>query len=273
MPQKPSSYYRPESLDEALALLAQPGSTPLGGGTKLLASETGLPGTAVIDLQALGIGQAQLVTAAETQTLALGATLTLTKLSQFLAEELPKSEVTSLLQTAIRQAGPNTYRNAATLGGTIASRLPDSELLAALLVLEATVTLHSASSQNTIPLGNYLADAERPSGLITTITIPILSGRGASHRVARTPVDYPIVSITGWRLADGTIRLAATGLGERPFRLSRAEQAAQEVEIEQAASAASAANAHPGDFRGNAGYRSEMAAVLTRRTLKQLRND
>lgn len=269
MPQKPDNYHRPESLEEALELLAKPGSAPLAGGTKLLASETGLPGTAVIDLQALGLGQAKLVSAGDTQTLALGATLTLTKLSQFLEAELAGHEVASLLQDTIKKAGPNTYRNAATLGGTIASRLPDSELLAALLVLEATVTLHSPSSENTISLADYLADAERPSGLITTVTVPVLDGRGTSHRVARTPADYPIVSITGWRMTDGSFRLAATGLGERPFRLSSAEQTVP-AGIEQAAVAASAANTHPGDFRGDAGYRAEMAAVLTSRTLAQL---
>lgn len=271
MPQRPESYHRPESLDEALNLLAKPNAVLLGGGTKLLASETGLPGTAVIDLQALGLGQAQLVTAGGKQLLAVGATLTLTGLSQFLQTDLPNNEAGKLLQKAIKQAGPNTYRNAATLGGTIASRLADSELLAALLVLEATVTLHSASSQNTIALANYLADAERPSSLISTISIPLPSGSGTSHRVARTPADYPIVSITGWRTAEGDMRLAATGLGERPFRLPTAEQAAQ-TDVEQAATAAAKANNHPGDFRGSASYRAEMAAVLTRRTLNELPN-
>ena len=269
MPQKPDSYFRPESLAEALKLLTKPGSAPLAGGTKLLATEHGLPGTAVIDLQALGLNQAQLVAAGGRQTLAIGTTFTLTQLSHYLRAELPESAAAALLQTAIKQAGPNTYRNAATVGGTIASRLADSELLAALLVLEASVTLHSPSGQNSISLVNYLADAERPSGLITTITIPLSAGHGASHRVARTPADYPIVSITGWRKTDGTIRLAATGLGERPFRLKVAEKAAS-TDVETAVIAASTANTHPGDFRGGAAYRAEMAAVLTRRTLNQL---
>lgn len=268
MPQKPDSYQRPESLDEALTLLARPGSAPLAGGTKLLASERGLPGTAVIDLQALGLGQVQLVTIHDVPTLAAGATLTLTQLSHFLQAELPEHPAAALLQTAAHQAGPNTYRNAATLGGTIASRLPDSELLAALLVLEASLTLRSRSQENTVTLANYLADAERPSGLITAVAIPLPAGHGTSHRVARTPADYPIVAITGWRTEDGAIRLAATGLGERPFRLHAAEQA----DIEQAANAAVAANTHPGDFRGDASYRADMAAVLTRRTLSQLLN-
>ncbi|MEZ4591864.1 MAG: FAD binding domain-containing protein [Chloroflexota bacterium] len=266
MPQKPDSYHRPESLEEALALLAKPGSAPLGGGTKLLATEKGLPGTAVIDLQALGLNQAKLDH--DGQAITAGATLTLSKLSHFLQAELPDSSAAALLQTAIHQAGPNTYRNAATLGGTIASRLPDSELLAALLVLEATLTLHSGSQENTVSLANYLADGERPSGLITAITIPLPAGTGTSHRVARTPADYPIVSITGWRMEDGAVRLAATGLGERPFRLTAAEQ----TNSDQAPSAAAATNTHPGDFRGSATYRAEMAAVLTRRTLNQLLN-
>lgn len=266
MPQQPDSYHRPESLDEALALLAKPGSAPLAGGTKLLSTEQGLPGTAVIDLQALGLGQIQLVTVNDVPTVAAGATLTLTQLGHFLQAELPEHPAAKLLQTAVHQAGPNTYRNAATLGGTIASRLPDSELLTALLVLEASLTLHSPNQENSVSLADYLADGERPSGLITTVAIPLPTGKGTSHRVARTPADYPIVSITGWHLADGSVRLAATGLGERPFRLHAAEQA----DIEQAANAAAAANTHPGDFRGSASYRADMAAVLTRRTLNQL---
>ena len=271
MPQQPDSYHRPESLDEALTLLAKPGSAPLAGGTKLLSTEQGLPGTAVIDLQALGLGQVQLATTNDQPTLLAGATLTLTQLSHFLQAELPDHSAAALLQTAVNQAGPNTYRNAATLGGTIASRLPDSELLAALLVLEASLTLRSPNQENTVSLADYLADGERPSGLITAITIPLPAGQGASHRVARTPADYPIVSITGWRLDDGSVRLAATGVGERPFRLHAAEQAAPN-DVEGAVSAAAATNAHPGDFRGSASYRADMAAVLTRRTLNQLLN-
>ena len=36
------------------------------------------------------------------------------------------------------------------------------------------------------------------------------------------------------------------------------------------ANAAAAASSHPGDFRGDAAYRADMAAVLTRRVLMQL---
>jgi CO/xanthine dehydrogenase FAD-binding subunit len=165
-----------------------------------------------------------------------------------------------LLQQAIHYSGPNTYRNAATLGGTIASRLPDSELLAALLVLEAQ--LHLANGE-AMSLVDYLAAGERPSTLIIAVTIPWANGQGRSERVARTPADYPIVSITLWQPEEGSGRLAATGLGERPFRLTTAE--AHLNDSQAAAAAAQSANQHPGDFRGNAAYRAEMAAVLTKR--------
>ncbi|MCB9419114.1 MAG: FAD binding domain-containing protein [Ardenticatenaceae bacterium] len=254
MPKRPTHYYRPENLDDALRLLAQPDTLPLAGGTKLL---TGDVESAVVDLQAVGLNQIAWVDG----VLHVGATATLTNLAAVLAEK--EDGPANLLQPAIHYAGPNTYRNAATLGGTVASRLPDSELLAALLVLDTVI--HLANGKE-ISLGDYLAAAERPSTLITSITIPWNAGQGRSERVARTPADYPIVSVTLWRPAEGSARLAATGLGERPFRLTEAE--AHLDDIESAAAAAKAANQHTGDFRGDAAYRAEMAAVLTRRVLE-----
>jgi carbon-monoxide dehydrogenase medium subunit len=267
VPKSPTHYYRPENLDDALRLLAQPDTLPLGGGTKLL---TGDVEGAVVDLQAVGLNQINWTEG----VLYVGATTTLANLTSALAEK--KEGPADLLNQAVHHAGPNTYRNAATLGGTIASRLPDSELLAALLVLDAQ--LHLAYDETT-SLVNYLAAEERPlrrrtqrplsvqaSTLITAVTIPWTAGQGRSERVARTPADYPIVSITLWQPAQGSARLAATGLGERPFRLTTAESSLDDIEA--AAAAAKAANQHPGDFRGDAAYRAEMAAVLTRRVCK-----
>lgn len=251
MPERPTHYYRPENLDEAVRLLAQPDTFPLAGGTKLLAQDVA---GAVVDLQAVGLNQLDWSEAG----LTVGATATLTDLAAALAEK--EDGPTQLLQKAIQQAGPNTYRNAATLGGTIASRLPDSELLAALLVLDAQ--LHLADGEE-MSLADYLAAAERPFTLITAVTISWAAGQGRSERVARTPADYPIVSITLWQPDEGPGRLAATGLGERPFRLTTAE--AHLNDSEAAAAATQAANQHPGDFRGSAAYRAEMAATLTKR--------
>jgi carbon-monoxide dehydrogenase medium subunit len=270
MPQKPAAYYRPTSVDEALRFLHQPDTVPLAGGTALLATEDGLA-SAVVDLQDAGLDV--LAWGDNGRLLRVGAMVRLVDLDEFLAPLADLQDAASLLRDAIRRAGPNTYRNAATVGGIAASRLPDSELLAALLVLDATVSLRLPAPE-TITLAAYLEEDERPPGLITEFLIFWPSGKGAADRVARTPADYPIVSVTGWRPDGGVLRLAATGIGPRPSRLVGAEAALAdgltEASVATAVGAAREAARHPGDFRGDTAYRAEMAAVLTRRVLATL---
>lgn len=271
MPKHPSAYYRPQSMEEALRLLERPDTVPLAGGTTLLAGDVT---NAAVDLQDLGLNQ--MAWNEITATLRVGAMTRLVELSDRLSAFNPQPLTPNpqpLLLAAIRRAGPNTFRHAATVGGVIASRPPDSEFLAALLVLEAELTLQQLSGMSSLSLSDYLLAAERPPGLITEITIPWPEGQGASERVARTPADYPIVSITVWQPSGGTPRLAATGIDERPLRLAAVEAMLStgltEATIEAAATAAKATSRHPGDFRGDAAYRAEMAAVLTRRVLTQ----
>jgi CO/xanthine dehydrogenase FAD-binding subunit len=270
MPVRPQTYHRPETLADAWQALQMPDTHPLGGGTKLLAGHLPLTVTGVVDLQRLGLNQIELSDGG----LQVGATVRLTDWADFLAEQADNTPA-ALLLNGIRRSGPNTYRNAATVGGTMASRLPDSELLAALLVLDAHVYLYSeetaasADSGQAASLSDYLT-GQQSTHLITHITIPWQEGQGASERVARTPADYPIVSITGWQGQSGSLRTAATGLAERPFRLSDIDDQLTEAAIEAAAQTARNSAVHPGDFRGDAAYRAEMAAVLTRRVLEQV---
>lgn len=270
MPQKPSAYYRPTNLDEALRFLLQHNTIPLAGGTALLATEEGIT-SAVVDLQNAGLDR--LTWADDGRLLRIGAMVRLVDLDELLAPLAGLQGAAALLRDAIRRAGPNTYRNAATVGGIVASRLPDSELLAALLALDATVSLRLPAPE-TLTLTAYLQDDDRLPGLITEILVYWPAGAGASDRVARTPADAPIVSVTAWRPNDGAVRLAATGIGPRPIRLVAAETALaggiNGSAVDAAAHAAAAAAHHPGDFRGDATYRAEMAAVLTRRVLAAL---
>jgi probable selenate reductase FAD-binding subunit len=269
MPKRPSAYFRPQSLDEALSLLSRPQAMALAGGTALLASDVN---GEVVDLQELGLDQVEFLNG----RLLAGTMVRLAALAEYLEENGRREDPTTLLSKAIRQAGPNTFRNAATLGGVIASRPADSELLAALLVLEAELTLQTAGRPAaTLSLSDYLAADERPAGLITEIAIPWQNGQAISERVARTPADYPIVSITAWQPDGGTVRLAATGIRQRPLRLATAEDAlanglVEDATLAKAAAAASQASNHPGDFRGDTAYRAQMAAVLTRRVLTQI---
>jgi CO/xanthine dehydrogenase FAD-binding subunit len=257
---RPSTYYRPKSIEEALQLLSQPDTVILGGGTKLLADD--VAATAVVDLQSLSLNQIRF----DGDRLYLGAMVRLVDWAAFLAGNNTLQSPADLLQKAIHQSGPNTYRNAATAGGSVAARIPDSELLAVLLVLETELLLQLPEPA-WVSLVDYLGAEERPIGLITELRLPWQNGWGASERVARTPADYPIVSITAWQPEGQTPRLAATGIDERPIRLLESEAHLAAGESHQAIEAAAVSSQHPGDFRGSADYRAEMSAVLTRRVL------
>ncbi len=272
MPKRPTRYYRPKGLDETLKLLADPNTIPLAGGTKLLAGDVE---SAVVDLQDVGLDRFE----KENGYLKIGSMVRLSdavtgvdgKLFTNRAET--QLDQDGLFQRVLLLAGPNTYRNAATFGGTIASRLADSELLAILLVFGAEITLFSPAEGH-ISLANYLSPQGKADGLITEITMPWGVGYGSSHRVARTPADSPIVSITAWLPKDGTVRLAATGLREIPYRLESSERRLAagigESATELAAAEAKSSTRHPGDFRGDSAYRADMAAVLTKRALRDI---
>jgi carbon-monoxide dehydrogenase medium subunit len=290
MPQKPAAYFRPTNLDEALRLLKKPNTVPLAGGTTLLATEEGID-TAVVDLQDLGLNTIEWAKAEDAMVLAVGSMTRLADLDEALGERPAADGPTALLRQAIRRAGPNTYRHAATIGGIITARLPDSELLAALLALGAWVVLAGdeletldldlyegvegsaganapASEGVVIPLYAYLRDPGIKA-LLTAVRIEWQPGRGQIERVARTPADDPIVSVALWWPDGRRPSLAATGIAPLPVPLSGVEAALARGNIDEAADAARAAAAHPGDFRGDAAYRAEMAAVLTRRVLKE----
>lgn len=239
MSQQPSAYHRPQNIADAIELLEEPDVVPLGGGTKLLADDVQ---GAVVDLQDLGFKQVKWGDG----VLKVGAMVTLTDFIAALADA-PVVGATLLLTDAVHHAGANTYRNAATVGGTAASCLPDSELMAVLLVLETVVVVNHKIR---ISLADYLADGEI-NGIVTAVVIPWTDGVGKADRVARTPADYPIVSVVMWRPKGGEMRLAGTGMNEIPSLLT-----ADKTDYD-----------HRGDFRGDAEYRAKMTAVLIKRVM------
>ena len=263
-------YYRPQTLDEALALLRRDETTiPLAGGTHLVPTPNA---PAVVDLQALGLDEL----AVEGSHIHIGAMARL----QRLVESAP-DQVGEFMAEAARWEGPLTYRNAATVGGTIAIGDPSSCLLIALLVLGAEVHLRLPDPA-TVSLDRLL-DAPRKflgGGLITGITA--LSATGAPGvalaTVARTPRDKPIVAAAA-RVSDtdrpcGDVRIALAGVADRPIRVYEAEarlkgQAFEKGLVDEALAAALTGLHMPSDFKGSREYRCSMATVLTWRALQE----
>jgi carbon-monoxide dehydrogenase medium subunit len=261
-------YHCPQTLDDALALLQRDETTvPLAGGTGLLSSPAPRV-RSVVDLQALGLDKLSV----EGFHLHIGAMTPLQRLVE-------SHEAGEFLAEAARLEGPITYRNAATVGGIIATSDPLSRLLIALLALDAEVHLRLPDPAS-VSL-NRILDAPRKfldGGLITAITA--LSADGApgtaSACVARTPRDKPIVAVAVRVTRDGGlcggVRIALSGVADRPMCAYEAEdrlkgQPFDKGLVDVAVTTLLEHLDPPSDFRGSSEYRREMAAVLTRRAL------
>ena len=239
-----SQYHRPSTIDEALALLSRTGVTtrPIGGGTSLVGEEIAIE-TEVVDLQ----------TACRDSITENGDAVEIGAMAR-LQDLVDSSLVPPLLRELALREGPNTLRNAATLGGTIASADPESELLAGLLVHEAATAISGRDGTTEVSLPVLLADSSLLSnGIIVSVSVD-KSGTTASARTGRTPADVPIVAAVG-RSAPGGNLLAVTGIASTPLLLTPPEIDSLNP---------------PSDFRGSSEYRKGLAQTLSARVLSEL---
>ncbi len=231
-----AGYHRPTSLDQALALLDAPGPPRvlLAGGTVVNAAP-GIDPIEVVDLQAVGLSGI----VENGDGLRIGATTTL----QELADEplLPRT-----LADLARRELPSTLRSLATVGGTIATGDPQSELLAGLLVHEAVVTIVGESGEANRVLADVLAMDSIP-GIITAVSIET-EGATAVARTGRTPGDRSIVAAVARKAGDLPPRLALCGVAATPVLVDDLSTLDP-----------------PDDFRGSAQYRRHLARVLSDR--------
>jgi CO/xanthine dehydrogenase FAD-binding subunit len=240
-------YHRPQTLDEALKLLAQPHTRPLGGGTVLARGHA--ESIEVVDLQALGLNKIT----RKGGELEIGATVTLQEL-------LESGDCPEALKPAIRLEAPLNIRNSATLAGTLVSCDGRSTLTCCLLALDARLALADPESSS-MALGEFLP--LRPQGLITAVTVP-LNAKLAFESLGRTPADRPIVCTALAQWPSGRTRLAAGGFGKAPF------MAMDGTESEGLETAARNAFREAVDAYGSADFRMDTAATLANRCLASL---
>lgn len=248
-------YHRPETLDEALDLLARekPHTLPLAGGSSLNKPNP-LP-IAVVDLQRLGLDGFE----QQGNNLHLGATFTL----QSLLEELEAISTLAALQQAIRHEATYNLRQVGTVAGTLVSADGRSPFTTAMLALDADIQMMPGEER--IGLGDLLPlRSERLAGkLITRVTIPA-NARLAYHFVARSPADRPIVCAAGALWLSGRFRLALGGYGGSPSLVVDGQGASGARE------AARSTYAEAGDQWATAEYRKDAAAVLAGRCAEEL---
>jgi CO/xanthine dehydrogenase FAD-binding subunit len=244
-----TTYHRPNTLDEALTLLTQPNTVPLGGGTLL--SKPTVDAVSVVDLQLLKLDALRV----NGNDLQIGATCTLQTLLE--SEHCPEA-----LKTALKLEAPLNIRNSATIAGTIASSDGRSTFTTMLLALDSKLETRDSKQSKVSSLSEVILT--KPKTLITSITIP-LNLKTAFEYVSKTPVDKPIVcaSIAQWN--SGRTRLTLGGLGQTP------KLAMDGTESSGVAEAARNAYQEAGDEWASAEYRAEMAVVLSKRCLESIK--
>ena len=234
---KATAYHRPATVDEAVALLSEPGRVVLAGGTAVNDRTVGIPGldpgetsVEVVDIQALDLDGID----GDAGELTIGAATTLQAL-------VDSDAVPDLIRELARAELPSTLRNSATIGGLVAAGQGESPLQAALLV-------HGAGATRVGPNDE----------LLTAVSIST-GGVGAWSGTGRTPADTPIVSAVGRKDADGVIHLALTGVAAAPMLVDSADP--------------TGGLAPPADFRGSTEYRIELARIHSQRVLAELAAD
>lgn len=161
-------------------------------------------------------------------------------------------------------------RGQATLGGNLCtgptSEAPRGDLQAAFLALGAHARSAGPGGVSSQPLEDFLA--ERETRLLLEVSYEeAAAGAFVSLDRAHTH-DYTALAVSGARTADGTLRLAVSGVTGTAVRLPSAEAKADDPQA--AGKAALADVTFADDAVASAWYRERTLPVLVRRALTQL---
>jgi CO/xanthine dehydrogenase FAD-binding subunit len=268
-------YACPETLTEALGILAR-GGRVLAGGTDLYpGAGTRLSGP-VVDLAKV----------ADLAGLTLGAGLRIGAGTSWTAiAEAALPPALRALQQAARQVGGRQVQNAGTLGGNLCNASPAADGVPPLLALGAGVELVSASGTRRLPLQDFLLGPRRtalqPTELLAAVLIPEPGLRGRSAFVklgARTHLVISIAMVAARVEVDaGRVTAAAVAVGACSpvaVRLPRVEAALVGASAADApgrvrAEDVVAALAPIDDVRATAAYRRDAAVDLVRRAVAE----
>lgn len=281
MKNPPFTYHRPESLADALALLAEHGDDAkvLAGGQSLLpvmALRLGRPDHIVdigriTELTLLGAG---------TEQIEIGALVTHAEVerSEAIGRHAP------LIAAAAPFIGHRAIRTRGTTVGSIAHADPAAEMPAVCLALGATMVVASADGTREIAAADffegYLTTALAPTEILTHVRFPGWpdAAGAAVVEISRRHGDYALVGLACTiEMSGGVISDAALsffGADSTPVRVADAEaalvgQTPGEAAFAAAAEIVSAQLEPPSDVHGTRNYRKHIAGVLTRRGLAE----
>lgn len=258
-------YTRAESLDHALALLAEHGddAKPLAGGHSLLPMmklRLATPGVLV------DIGRLRELSyiRVEGDEVAIGA---LTRHRDVESSAVVRREV-GLLAYAASLVGDPQIRHRGTLGGSLVHGDPAADLPTVVLALGGTLVVRGPQGTREVPAASfftsYFETAVGPDEILVEVRLPRLAGAGWGYeKFTRRANDWAIV---GAAAVDGRVALA--NMGSTPLRASATEATlAAGGSIEAAAALADEGTEPTADMHADGDYRRHLARLLTARAL------
>lgn len=244
-------------------------ATLLAGGTLVMgAVNTGDTAiAALVDIEKLGLRKITFSAAKVT----LGAMTTMADIANH-----PKL---GFLAPVARAIGGPAVREMATVGGNLFAPAPYGDLGAALLALDAEVSLVAAQRQKTVPLETFFRDRGKLGPVLVTSVSFKPPGKATFCFVKATrrkPVSAAVVSIAvvlpqkASKLS--AVRIAYGAMAATPMRAKAAEAALEGKALDRAAIARAAGVAGEGcapetDEYASAWYRREILPVYLARLL------
>lgn len=264
-------YERPQTVDAAIALLAEhgDGATVLAGGHSLLpVMKLRLAAPEIV----IDIGRlAELnYIRVDGDEIAIGAA---TRYRDLVISDVLAAEC-ALLPAVARTVGDPQVRHRGTLGGAIAHADPAGDLPAAVLALEGTVVLRSPRGERKVPITEFytgvFSSVKEPDELVVEIRVPRTGATGwAYEKFTRRSNDWAIVAVAVATMPNGARHLGLVNMGGTPLRASATEAAlAEGKSIEEAAALAAEGTEPPTDSHGTPEYRNHLVTVLAKRALK-----
>jgi 2-furoyl-CoA dehydrogenase FAD binding subunit len=217
MKPRPFDYARPDTVDEALAILAEHGDDArvLAGGQTLLAMLNLRVVEPVVLVDITRIAELDVIREVDGKV-EVGAAVTQNRLLAWpaLAQKLP------LLAAALPFVGHFQTRNKGTVCGSVAHADPTSEIPLSLAVLEGEVVLRSRKGTRVLAAAEFqqgmLATARAGDELIAAVRFPVVRGGVAFREVARRHGDFAIVGVAALAAGTNDIRIGVAGMADRP---------------------------------------------------------
>lgn len=263
----PFKYVRPETLSEALSLLAEHGDSVrlIAGGQSLgaMLNMRIVTPEILLDLNRVN----------ELSTVAGSVTGAMVRQRDAM-DHAALMEAVPLLAQALPNVGHYQTRNRGTLGGSVAHADPSAEIPLVLATLGAAVELKSKRKTRKLPGGEFfrsaLVTAREPDEILTALHWPAMAptARTAFHEFAIREGDFAIVAVACvLDSRTGVVRLGFGGCGETPQVVEKTGLHA--VKNDDLVDEAVSGLEYRGDLLASAAYRKQLAGVLARQAIER----